>query len=96
LINRIITEKVLLIADDIRARHCRKFIRLHKTQQPPGPLDNSRTVINLSEVSLEEVACSALRGPKLRRGSGRIPVKDFLYGVEKAIGTLPEETTQEI
>jgi hypothetical protein len=27
---------------------------------------------------------------------GRIPAKDFFCGVEKAIGTLPEETAEEI
>jgi hypothetical protein len=27
---------------------------------------------------------------------GRIPAKDFLCGLEKAIGTLPEEAVEEI
>jgi hypothetical protein len=46
---------------------------------------------------LEETACSALsKGLNYAVAPGRIPAKDFLCGVEKAIGTLPEETAEEI
>jgi hypothetical protein len=97
LIDRIANEKVLHLADDVRARHCRKFMQLHKTQHPTGPPDTSRTVINLSGVPLEEAACSALsKGLNYAVAPGRIPAKDFLCGVKKATGTLPEETAEEI
>jgi hypothetical protein len=63
----------------------------------PGPLDNNRTVNNLSGVPLEEAACFALsKGLNYAVVPGRIPVRDLLCGVEKAIGTLPEETAEEI
>jgi hypothetical protein len=76
---------------------CRKFMQLHKTQHPTGPPDTSRTVINLSGVPLEEAACSALsKGLNYAVTPGRIPAKDVLCGVEKAIGTLPEENAEEI
>jgi hypothetical protein len=92
-----ITNEVLRLADDVRARHCRKFMQLHKTQHPTGPPDTSRTVINLSGVPLEEAACSALsKGLNYAVAPGRISAKDFLCGVEKAIVTLPEETAEEI
>jgi hypothetical protein len=54
LIDRVTNEKVLRLADDVRARHRRKFMQLHKNQHPTCPPDTSRTVINLSGVSLEE------------------------------------------
>jgi hypothetical protein len=60
LIDRITNEKVLRLAEDVRARHCRKFMQLHKTQHATGPLDTSRTVINLIRLPLEEAACSTL------------------------------------
>jgi hypothetical protein len=60
LIHHITTEKVLRIADDVRARHCRKFQHLHKAHHPRRPPDNKKTVVNLSEVPLSEAACSAL------------------------------------
>jgi hypothetical protein len=48
-------------------------------------------------VPLEEAACSALsKGLNYAVAPGRIPAKDFLCGVEKAIVTLPEETADEI
>jgi hypothetical protein len=56
LIDRTTTE-VLHIADDLIARYCRMFLQLHKTKHSP---DNSRTVINLREVPLEEAVCSTL------------------------------------
>jgi hypothetical protein len=91
LIDRITNEKILHLADDVRARHCRKFMQLQKTQHPTGPPDTSRTVINL------RAACSALsKGLNYAVASGRIPAKDFLCGEEKAIVTLPEETAEEI
>jgi hypothetical protein len=84
LIDRITTEKVLRMADDIRARHCRKFLHLHKTQHPPGPPGNSRTVINLSEVLLEEAAYSALsKGLNYTVASRLVSFKDTLCGVER-------------
>jgi hypothetical protein len=88
----VITEtEVLCTVYDIRARHCKKFLQLHKTQHPPGPPDN------LSEVPLEEAACSALnKGLNYSVAPGHIPEKDFLCGVEKAIGQGPEGNTEEI
>jgi hypothetical protein len=88
LIDRI-TNEVLRLADDVRVRHCRKFMQLHKNQHPTGPPDTNRTVINLSGVPLEEAACSAMsKGLNYAVAPGRIPAKDFLCGVEKAIATL--------
>jgi hypothetical protein len=40
-----------------KARHCKKFQRLQKAQQPPLPSGNRKTVVNLSEVPLKEAAC---------------------------------------
>jgi hypothetical protein len=40
LMYRITTEKVLHVADNLRARHCRKFLQVHKAQHPP---DSSMT-----------------------------------------------------
>jgi hypothetical protein len=72
-------------------------MQLHKTQHPTGPIDTSRTVINLSGVQLEEAACSTLsKGLNYTVAPGRIPAKDFLCGVEKAIVILPEETVEKI
>jgi hypothetical protein len=97
LIDHITTEKVVRTADDIRARHCRKFLHLHKAQHPPQPLDKRKTVVNLSEVPLEKAACSALsKGLNFAVALASVPVKDILCGVEKAIGALPEETAEEI
>jgi hypothetical protein len=97
LIDRITNEKILCLADDVKDRHCRKFMQLHKTQNPTDPPDTSRTVINLSGVPLEEAACSTLsKGLNYAVAPGCIPAKDFLCGVEKAIVTLPEETAVEI
>jgi hypothetical protein len=48
-------------------------------------------------VPLEETACSAKsKGLNSAVAPERIPAKDFFYGVEKAIGTLPDETAEEI
>jgi hypothetical protein len=68
LIDGITTEKVLRTVDDVTAWHCKKFQHLHEAQHPPGPLDNKKTVVNQSEVPLEEAACSALS-----KGSGVCP-----------------------
>jgi hypothetical protein len=97
LIHHITDEQVLCIAGDVRAKHCMKFLQLHNTQHPPGTLNNSRTAIKLSGVPLEEAACSALsNGLNYAAAHGLIPIKDFLCNVEKVIGTLPEETAEEI
>jgi hypothetical protein len=80
-----IQQKEVRIADDVRTRLCRKLLQFHKTQHPPGPPDNSMTVINFSEVWLEDAACCALsKGQNYAVAPGSIPVKDFLSGVEKA------------
>jgi hypothetical protein len=72
-------------------------MQLHKTQHPTGPPDTSRIVINLCRVPLEEAVCSALsKGLNYAVAPGRIPAKNFLCGVEMAIGTLPDETAEEI
>jgi hypothetical protein len=84
-----ITTEVLRTTDDVRARHCRKSQHLHETQHPPHPPDNKKVVVNLSEVPLEEAACLAV-------ALAQVPFKDILCGVEKTIGTLPEEIVEEI
>jgi hypothetical protein len=62
-----------------------------------GPPDNSRTVINLSRVPLQEAACSALsEGLNYSVAPGRIPAQDFPCGVKKAIETHSEEAAEEI
>jgi hypothetical protein len=78
LIDRITNKKVLWTANDGRARHCRTFMQLHKTQHPSGPPNKldchqpQRT---------EEAACSALsKGLNHAMAPRHIPVKDFLYG----------------
>jgi hypothetical protein len=77
----------------LRARHYKKFQHLHKAQHPPRPPDNKKTVVNLSEVPLEEAACSALN---FAVAPAFVPIKDILYRVEEAIGALPEEAAKEI
>jgi hypothetical protein len=52
LIDRFTTQKVSPAAQDGKAKHCKKFQRLHKTQHTPLPLTNRKTVVNLSEVPL--------------------------------------------
>jgi hypothetical protein len=41
--------KVLHLADDVRARYCRKFMQLHKTQHSTGPPDTSRTSLTSAD-----------------------------------------------
>jgi hypothetical protein len=54
-------------------------------------------VVNLSEVPLEEAACSALsKGLNFAMAPASVHIKDTLCGVEKAIRALPEETADEI
>jgi hypothetical protein len=97
LIDHITIDKVSRLAEDGKAKHCRKFQRLHKTQHPRLPPDNRKTVINLSEVPLEESACSALsKGLNYVVALAVLPVEDILCGVEKAVGALPEETAEEV
>jgi hypothetical protein len=92
----VLNEKVLRTADDVRARHCRKFLQLHKTQHQPGTPDNSMTVINLSRVPLEEAACSALSKSLNYAVAPGVSQSRICCGVEKAIGTLSEKTAEEI
>jgi hypothetical protein len=97
LIDRITTEKILCTADNVRARHCRKFQHLHKAQHSPRPTDKKKIVVNLSEVPLDEEACSALsEGLNYAVALAFVPVNDILCRVEKATGALPEETAEEI
>jgi hypothetical protein len=94
--NRITTQKAVSTGDDARARQCRKFINLHKAQIPPHPQD-TKTMVNLSGVPLEEAAYSALSKSLIFAvAPGSIPVKNILCGVENAIMALPEETAEEI
>jgi hypothetical protein len=54
-------------------------------------------VSNLSEVPVEEAAYSVLNKSLNHAVAPRlIPVEDILSGVEKPMGTLPEETAEEI
>ncbi|PNF41399.1 hypothetical protein B7P43_G14428 [Cryptotermes secundus] len=97
LIDRITTQKAVNIGDQARARQCKKFINLQKTQHPPQLHENKKTVVNLSGVPLEEAAYSALsKGLNFAVAPSSIPVKDILCGVEKAVMVLPEETAEEI
>jgi hypothetical protein len=90
-------DKVSRVAEDGKAKHCKKFQRLHKTQHPALPPDNKKTVINLSEVPLEEADGSALsKGLNYAVAPAVLPVEDILCGVEKAVGALPEETAEEV
>ncbi|PNF38697.1 hypothetical protein B7P43_G17587 [Cryptotermes secundus] len=62
----------------------------------PAPL-TARRLVSLSEVPLEEAACSALsKAYNFAVAPVSVPVKDFLCGVEKAIMALHEETVEEI
>ncbi|XP_023703193.1 uncharacterized protein LOC111862215 [Cryptotermes secundus] len=97
LIDRTTTQKAVNIDDGATTRQCKKFINLHKTQHPPQLHDESKTVVNLSTVHLEEAAYSLLsKGLNFAVAPGSIPVKDILCGVEKAVMAVPEETTEEI
>jgi hypothetical protein len=67
------------ITEDGKAKHCKKFQRLHKTQHPPLPPDNRKIVINLSKVPLEEAACSALsKGLNYAVALAVLPVEDMV------------------
>jgi hypothetical protein len=97
LFDPITTEKVVCTADDVRARHCRKFQHLHKDHHPHGLPACKKTVATLSEMSLEKAACSVLsKGLNFAVAPASVTVKDILCGVEKGIGALPEETAEEI
>jgi hypothetical protein len=96
LINRLISEKVSRTVDEVKARRCKNYQHLRQTQHPPRFLDNGKMVVNLSEMPLEEAACSALsKGLNFAMAPASLPVKDNLCGV-KAIGTIPEEAAEEI
>jgi hypothetical protein len=80
-----------------KARHCKKFQRLHKAQHPPFSHDNRKTLVNLSEVPLEEASCSALRkGLNYAVTPTVVPVEDFLCVVDKALDALPEDTAEKV
>jgi hypothetical protein len=97
LIDHITIDKVSRLAEEGKAKHCKKFQRLHRTQHPPLPPDNRKTVINLSEIPLEEAARSALsKGLNYAVALAVLPVGDILCGVEKEVGALPEETAEEV
>jgi hypothetical protein len=89
MVSFVMLRRVALLRTDVSEELSASFIRVTP--------DTSRTVINLTGVPLEEAACSALnKGLNYAVAPGRIPAKDFLCGVEKAIGTLPEETAEDI
>jgi hypothetical protein len=97
LIDRITTDKASHTADVTGTRQRKKFTHLHKAQHPTVALDTKKTVINLSDVPLEESAVSALsKGLNYAVAPSRVPVKDIICGVEKAIKTLPIESAEEI
>jgi hypothetical protein len=54
------TEKLSRLAEDGKAKHCKKFQCLHNIQHPPLPPDNRKPVVSLSETPSDEPACSAL------------------------------------
>jgi hypothetical protein len=65
-------------------------------KHPSPPADN-RTVINLSDVLLEDPAYSALgKGLDYAVASSVLPIENFLNGVEKAVGFLAEEDVEEV
>jgi hypothetical protein len=87
LIDRITTEKVLRVVDDIRSSHCRKFQYLHKAQHPLRLPDNKKIVVNLSEVPLEEAPFSALsKGLNYAVAPAFVHVKDILCRLEVSRG----------
>jgi hypothetical protein len=89
--------RVTLVRTDVSEERSASIIKVIRFGELRTLADNSRTVMNLSGVLLEEAACSALnKDLNYAAHPGRIPVKDFFCGVEKAVGNLPEETAEEI
>jgi hypothetical protein len=54
-------------------------------------------VINLTDVPLEDTAYSALsKGLNYAVAPAVLPIEDFLSSVDKAVGSLPQETAEEV
>jgi hypothetical protein len=97
LIDHIMTEKVSSITEDRKAKHCKRFQRLHKAQHPPLPPDNRKTVVYLSEVLLEKAAWLALsKALNYAVTQAVVPVEDILCGMEKATTALPERSNRRL
>jgi hypothetical protein len=59
--------------------------------------DNRKPVVNLSDVTLEDAAYSALgKGLNYAVAHAVLPIEDFLSGEEKAVGALPEKAAEEV
>jgi hypothetical protein len=91
LVDRITIDNVLRLAEEEKAKHCKKFQRLHNTQHPPLPTDNKKTVVNLSKISKEAARSALSKGLNYAVAPAVLPVEDILCGVERAVGALPEE-----
>jgi hypothetical protein len=73
LFDRITNKKVLHLADDVRARHCKKVMQLQKTQHPTGP----PAPVRQSSTSAECHLLSPEQRPKLRGGPRAYPSQGF-------------------
>jgi hypothetical protein len=81
LVDRITIDKVSRLAEEGKAKHCKKFQRLHNTQHPRLPTDNKKTVINLSKILLVEAARSALsKGLNYAVAPMVLPLRIFCVG----------------
>jgi hypothetical protein len=66
----------------------RKYQRLHRTQHPAPLADKRKTVVNLSNVPLEDVAYSVYgKGLNCVVSPAVLCIEDFISGVEKAVGS---------
>jgi hypothetical protein len=64
---------------------------------PISPPENRETVVNLSEVLLEKVACLALsKALNYAVTQAVVPVEDILCGMEKVTTVLPVETAEKV
>jgi hypothetical protein len=97
LTDRITTKKFSRVAEEEKAKHCKKFQRLHKVQHPHFLLDNRKNVVNLSAVPLEETdLLASSKGLNYVMTPAIVPVEDILCEVEKSIGVPSEETAKEV
>jgi hypothetical protein len=67
---------------------------LHRTQNPPLPPANKKTIIDLSEVLLEKAACSALsKGLKYAVAPAVLPVEDYKVATQQTTWChIPDDT----
>jgi hypothetical protein len=97
LLDRITFGEASHVATADKARQSGKFQKLHGAQHPAPLADNRKAVVKLSDVPLEDAAYSALsKGLNYAVAPAVLPIENFLGGVEKAVGTLPEEAAEEV